>query len=397
MTHHSIVVCGGGAAGIASAISAARRHVNVVLVERRPQIGGTVTHALIHTLGGLYDSNGQLLNGGLAAELERRLKEADPQAATRRMGQIWVLNVRPWIYARVVRDWIAQHANIQVRCGTRVVGVAIENRHVAAVDLCGPRVIETIAANQVIDATGSAEVVRLIDPNLVEDDPERSAGGWIFTLRGVAPGALDVPSGLACVRALRAAAQSGALPAQCEKTWLDRGVSNDEVYVKLFVPLSNDWREREAAIAREMRSWQAPILDVLHSLPGFAQARIDRSGQLGVRDGGRIRGEYRLTADDVLSARRFPDPACRCSWPIEYWHPERGVSLTYLEAGDFYEVPLRALQLAGYENVWAVGKCLSADRYAHASARVVGTCWAMGEAVGSAAAAGGVLDHAECR
>jgi hypothetical protein len=55
------------------------------------------------------------------------------------------------------------------------------------------------------------------------------------------------------------------------------------------------------------------------------------------------------------------------------------------------------LQLAGYENVWAVGKCLSADRYAHASARVVGTCWAMGEAVGSAAAAGGVLDHAECR
>ena len=41
--------------------------------------------------------------------------------------------------------------------------------------------------------------------------------------------------------------------------------------------------------------------------------------------------------------------------------------------------------MRGYENLWAAGKCLSADALAHASARVAGTCWAMGEAAGKAA------------
>ena len=43
------------------------------------------------------------------------------------------------------------------------------------------------------------------------------------------------------------------------------------------------------------------------------------------------------------------------------------------------------LRVRGYENLWAAGKCLSADALAHASARVAGTCWAMGEAAGKAA------------
>jgi hypothetical protein len=63
------------------------------------------------------------------------------------------------------------------------------------------------------------------------------------------------------------------------------------------------------------------------------------------------------------------------------------VSLEYLTQGDYYEIPLRSLKVQGLANVWTAGKCLSADPYAHASARVVGTCWAMGEAVGRAAAA----------
>jgi hypothetical protein len=107
---------------------------------------------------------------------------------------------------------------------------------------------------------------------------------------------------------------------------------------------------------------------------------------LGIRDGGRVRGQYCLTGDDVRQMRKFDDPACRACWPIEYWDPEQGVALEYLPAGDYYEIPLRSLRVEGLTNLWAAGKCLSADRYAHASARAAGTCWAMGEAAGRAAA-----------
>jgi hypothetical protein len=112
-----------------------------------------------------------------------------------------------------------------------------------------------------------------------------------------------------------------------------------------------------------------------------------------VRDGGRIRGRYTLSADDVRQGRRFADAVCRCAWPIEYWDPDEGVSVEYLPPGSHYEIPLRSLQLEEIDNLYAAGKCLSADRLAHASARVVGACWAMGQAVGAAAA--GQQSHRE--
>src|SRR5262245_10783280 len=97
-----VVVCGAGAAGLAAALAAARSGAKVVLVEREPALGGTVAQALIHTLGGLYDSAGQLQNGGLPAELIERLCRADSRTRQRRLGQAWVLNVCPRVYREVV-------------------------------------------------------------------------------------------------------------------------------------------------------------------------------------------------------------------------------------------------------------------------------------------------------
>ena len=89
-----------------------------------------------------------------------------------------------------------------------------------------------------------------------------------------------------------------------------------------------------------------------------------------------------MTERDVKEGSRFADVACRACWPIEHWHPQKGISLEYLPDGQDYDIPLRSLRVAGFENLWAAGKCLSAEPRAQASARVVGTCWAMGEAVG---------------
>jgi hypothetical protein len=170
--------------------------------------------------------------------------------------------------------------------------------------------------------------------------------------------------------------------------WLDSGTEPDEVYVKLFVPFPVNGNEHEQrnAITREALQDGTAVVSFLQRLPQFSRSRIDRIGCLGVRDGGRVCGDYCLTADDVRQGRRFPDAACRSVWPIEYWDPEQGVSMQYLPDNAYYEIPLRALKARGWSNLWMAGKCLSADRYAQASARIAGTCWAMGEAVGRAAA-----------
>jgi hypothetical protein len=212
-------------------------------------------------------------------------------------------------------------------------------------------------------------------------------------MQDVAVGALEFPKGLAAVRALRGAAEAGTLTPECRQAWIDRGIRDDEVFVKLFVPLGEEWGDpsRVREMEQRMQATQADVVEVLRRLRDFARARVTQVGSLGVRDGGRIRGRYVLSVEDVRAGREFGDGVCRCAWPIEFWDPEAGLLLEYLPAGSSYQIPMRSLQLAGVENFWVAGKCLSADRHAHASARVAGTCWAMGQAVGMAAAGGDAI------
>jgi hypothetical protein len=342
---------------------------------------------LIHTIGGLYDSAGEFLNRGLTRELAEALSAADASVGRRRMGRAWVLCVCPETYRAVVSHWVEREPRITVLVGTKVSHVVTEADRVVALEASGPAGTFRLPVRAVVDTTGTGDVVRRICPALLHDEPRRAAGGLIFTLRGVAPGGLAFPKGLGVVRALRNAAADGTLPSGCAQTWVDAGTYQDEVYIKLLVPIPGDWRSYEGhgAIMRQALDAQAAVVSFLRRLPAFASATIARTGDLGVRDGGRIRGEYYLTGADVRQARKFADAACRCCWPIEYWDADQGVSLEYLSDNGYYEIPLRSLKVQGFRNLWAAGKCLSADSEAQASARVVGSCWAMGEAVGKAA------------
>lgn len=371
---------------MSAAVVAARQGASVWLIEAGPDVGGTVASVLIHTIGGLFDANGEPVNGGLARELIQRLTRADLSVAARRMGQTFVLSVRPDLYRRVTRAWIAEEPRVVLRLRSRVVRVICDEDRIVIVEFHGPEGTIRVRPRSVVDATGTAEVMRLADPALVTDDAARAAGGLIFTLRNVVPGTLAFPRGIGVVRTLRLAAEHGALAPECGKVWIDTGASDDEVYVKLFVPLTDGWRERHAEITRQAHAAQAAVTSFLRGLPSFEAAVPARTGVLGVRDGGRVEGEYRLTGDDVRQGRRFADAACRGCWPIEYWHPTDRVTVEYLPGCVTYDIPLRALKVRGLQNVWAAGKCLSADRTAQASARVAGTCWAMGEAAGRAAA-----------
>jgi hypothetical protein len=367
---------------MAAALSAARAGAEVVLVEESPRVGGTVADCLIHTIGGLFDDAGELLNAGLPAELAEALRRADPTTGKRQIGRAWVLDTCPDVYRSVCTGWLAE-AGVRVVCGSRVDRVNEVGGRIVSVATDGSG---DIAARAVIDATGTADVTRLLDASLLQPGPTRMAGGLVLRLRGVTPGALAPPRGVAVVRAIRSAVADGTLPPECSHAWVDKGLFADEVFLKLMVPLPDDWRGRESELTRDALGVGERVVGFLRGLAGFAGASVFRAGRLGVREGGRVRGEYTLTGDDVRQGRRFPDAACRCAWPVEFWDSRTGVSLEYLPAGTRYDVPLRALKVGGVANLWAAGKCLSADPPAQASARIAGNCWAMGEAAGRAAA-----------
>jgi hypothetical protein len=122
-------------------------------------------------------------------------------------------------------------------------------------------------------------------------------------------------------------------------------------------------------------------------IPGYEQAYlINFSTQIGIRETRRVYGDYRLTREDVLSARHFPDAIAQCGAPIEDHHPGSDTRWEYLPAGATYDIPLRSLIPQTVANVLMAGRCLSATHDAHASVRSMGQCMAMGQAAGTAAA-----------
>ncbi|HEY2414896.1 MAG TPA: FAD-dependent oxidoreductase [Pirellulaceae bacterium] len=383
-----VVVCGAGAAGTAAALAAARSGVAVLLIETAPNLGGTVANVLIHTIGGLFDSSGDFINDGLPRELVERLQAADSRTGRRKMGRLVVLQVCPNVYRHTLERWIGDEPQITMLLGATIGSVRQSDGQITELSVKFREQHFSVQPRAVVDATGTAAVARLLSSSHVIDDQQRAGGGLIFRLRNASPGALQFPKGVGVVSAIRAAADAGALPSACRHAWLDAGIDPDEAFVKLLVPLpsgalsaagQND--EYQTALAT-----QAALVNFLKQLPDFRDAVVTQTGSLGIRDGGRIAGRYTLTGDDVRAGRTFADGICRCAWPIEYWDSIRGVSIEYLPAGAAYEIPMRCLQLMGVENYWTAGKCLSADRHAHASARVAGACWAMGQAAGRAAA-----------
>ena len=377
-----IVVVGGGAAGVAAAIAAARRGMRVALLEQRPRLGGTVAHALIHTIGGLYDYEADHVNRGLPVELEDRLKRADSHTARRKIGRVWVLNAAPDIYGKVVEAWVAAEPNIRVIRNVRALQARADDARLEAISFDGDAGPVELQPRALIDCSGEAHAVRAISPTLIDADEQAALGGLIFCVSQVRGAELAFPQNIAIQRAFRVAVEGGELTEDFRHAWLDSGVRPDEIYIKLSIAGE---KGRLLIGMDRLSQLGEQLMRVLRRFPAFSDAVLSQAGEPTARSGSRIRGEYKLSVDDVRSLARFDDTACRSAWPIEYWDPAKGVTLEYLNEEGVYEIPLRCLKVDGLENVWAAGKILSADHLAQASARIAGSCWAMGEAAGTAA------------
>ncbi len=112
------------------------------------------------------------------------------------------------------------------------------------------------------------------------------------------------------------------------------------------------------------------------------------ASHIGIREGRRLRGKYEITADDVIKGARFEDAVCR----VEYWTDIHGLDSSAHAFSDGgvkskpYDITMRALESADFENLFMAGRCISGGFIPHASYRVTGNAVAMGVTVGKKAA-----------
>lgn len=114
-------------------------------------------------------------------------------------------------------------------------------------------------------------------------------------------------------------------------------------------------------------------------LIGFENAKIYKiADELGVRESRRVKGKYILTKEDIYEAKMFEHPVAYSNYPIDIHSIQKDNSvLNYVQKT--YSIPLESLIVEGFENLFVIGRCLSADFQAQAAVRIQPTCFSMGE------------------
>jgi hypothetical protein len=396
-----VLIIGGGSAGVAAALAAARQGARTLLVERYGYLGGAGTASLVHSFCGLYDlpptpdAAPRVANPGLPVELERELLAQGIAHGPLRMGRVDVLLHQPQRLAGFLDQWCLKQPNLQVLLHTEVAGCGVDAQRVAEVTLQCRGTTWTLRPRTVVDASGDAVLAALTNhPWAPTPAHELQRPAYIVGINDVDAAALAGDGPLKIAGCLARAIQEKTLPAAAAGAHFRASAALNEAFLTLDLPGDSPECSFDATDARsltwiEMQGREVTLAIVEHlraTLDGFAQARIATLPvRAGVRESRRWIGEAVLTEEDILESRSDAHAVAHATWPIELRETARGPRLLYPKEPKACGIPLGALRARDLKNVFIAGRCLSATHRAQASTRVMGTALATGQAVGIAA------------
>jgi hypothetical protein len=386
LTSCDVLVAGGGVAGVAAAVAAARRGARTVLAEKDGFLGGTGYAGLLQHICGLYAGDDALpretLNQGICREIEQALLGKSPERKIKKIGKVWVLPYRREDLLSVLADLCAKEKNLEVYQDTAVASAESRDNGISSVRLKRPGSEYSLIPGMVIDCTGDAAVAAMAgaEARMASYD-ERQMAGYVMLIAGLQ--AYDETLSLKVPYQLARAVQRGILGPSARFTVFSPGDSPGEGYCKMSIEgeASPGRNERARTEATAIHKYLASVL------PEFGDSSLSNTSlRVMDREGRRIAGEYTLTEQDALSSRKFEDGVVRNAWPIEIWDRSRGTIYKYVANSGYYEIPFRCLRVKGVHNMLAAGRCISVSHEALGSPRVMGTCMALGDAAGRAGA-----------
>jgi hypothetical protein len=417
MREYDVLVVGGGNAGCAAALAAARNGARVLLAERYGFLGGTATASMVGPWM-TFHSGGDRIVGGIAQEMVERLVARRGSPGHVHDASDYVPTITPFdpeIHKALLFEMMRE-SGVALLLHAWFLDALTESGRVAGARFATVGGIREYRARRTIDATADAYVAASAGVATQQGDARGRVqpASLMFRLSHVDLAVLSTyvrqrpeqmrsslkmhertPEALSAVAGLYelwdAARERGAVNVPRELVSFFATPYADEVTVNMtrvvdVDPLDPDDLTRAEV---EARAQVMQLLDFFRAdVPGFANARIAATAtQIGVRESRRIVGEYTLTADDVLRARTFPDAVARSAYPIDIHNPTGSGTTTHrLPAGASYEIPYRCLVPKGVDDLLVAGRCISTTHEALASTRLTPTVMTLGQAAGTAAA-----------
>ena len=430
MAETGVLVVGGGPAGLAASIAAARAGAETLLVERYGFYGGVITQAIMGSI--TWWRYAQTVDaGGVCAEIEARAKAMGGSInlidAIQDPGMKQILTnvavdsglmvdgkptyeiLRTELF-KAVADALVVEAGVTPLLHCHVVGALMDGNTVAGVITESKSGRQVIRAKRVIDATGDADVAafcgapftKAARADLMEVTTNFSCSNvdlmtfaaYVAAQNRTMADWVDVDCGKEktmfsthVFQAFQEAADAGEIPAGVSIKAYPGGFTSGGSVLSLNavhqwgVDPTDVWDLTAAEIEGRRRVVMA--MDVLRRrVPGFEKAELIGIGaSLGCRESRQILGGYKLTEHDVLNQGRFDDSI--------------GIFPEFLDAykilclpttGRYFQVPYRITVPQNVENLLVAGRCVAGDRNSHAATRQMACCMVTGQGAGAAAA-----------
>ena len=391
-----VIVCGGGPAGVAAAIAAARAGARTRLFEVHGCLGGIWTAGLLTYI---FD----FAKPGLTREILQKLERRDARRGTNRDRFVYEPEEM-----KLLLEEMCTAAGVNVLLHSRVAAAYREGRRLATIVTESKSGRQAWQAPVFIDATGDgdlgAEAGCQWDTGQAQDCPcqpltlnalavvrdAAKMGDFISFFAGNDNMSQHVKATKNVLAEIR---RAGCDPSYGMPTLFQ---ARDNL---LLVMLNHEYGIKAfdaAAISDATLRARAEISKIVRALSALGgvwegMRLVASAEQIGVRDGRRIHGRYTVTREDLVRGARHADGVARVTFgaDIHAATREKNHKETISHGGLAfrpYDIPLRALLAKDVDGLLMAGRCISGDFVAHASYRVTGDAVAMGEAAGAVAA-----------
>ncbi len=385
---YGVVVCGGGPAGCAAALAAARHGARVLLVEGEGYLGGApCTQNVVPILS----TNGVDFQG-VWHEWARALRRYDGITDLHRearCGTQWYAGSTNPEAIKLVWDELLAAAGVQILHFAHVADAVVENDVIRGVVLLLKSGLAAVLADRVVDCTGDGDVCAFAGCAY-----EQGTAG--------APWAMGV--------SLNAWYGNVPVAADYVPGWgnpaggTGRSIGNSPLFQAgllrmLEVDPLNAWDLSRAVQDGRRQVWER--FQAKRQQPGCERIFLAGTAPFpGVRSSRRIRGLKTSTAQDAIELRKHADGIARASWEIDIHSavdprakpvmddPGYAARMRRTEQGDYYDIPYGCLVAADVDHLLMAGRCISAEHESQASLRIQQTCMSLGQAAGTAAAHG---------
>ena len=384
MKRYDLAVIGGGFAGVAAALAAARGGARVLLVEKSNCLGGAAANCLVNPFMPYWteiDGARVDLSAGIFKEIHDRLNERGALC-----GESFLEEELKYIL-----NEMALEAHVDLLFHAYIFGAERNEDIIKSVTVATKSGEMKIEADYFIDATGDACLAYLSDcPTVLGRDPDRLCQPMTLCFR---LGNVDVERFYASKAKLKQAYRESFEKGEFINPREDILVMKTPVHNVLHfnttrVVKKNPTSPQEVTEAEVLARRQ--VYEVYEFMKKHADGLENSflmmtAAEIGVRESRMIVGDHVLTEQECKKCTKFDDAIAACNYDMDIHNPEgAGTSHYYFGAGEYYTIPYRSLIPRGVSNMLVAGRCISSDHCAQASYRIMPTVCSIGEAAGTA-------------